>query len=126
MGVDGDAACGARFISQGWTSLIFSTNGAGNGFGDDQFFVQHTSSPVNQAYAMGGAVSTGVTFGAGGSDTNIDVQIAPKGTGVTKSLGPLRLPSLADSSAPNDSWYYSTTASKAVYKDSGGSVHALY
>jgi len=31
-----------------------------------------------------------------------------------------------DSSAPNNSIYYSTTQSKLVYKDSGGSVHTLY
>lgn len=35
-------------------------------------------------------------------------------------------PSMADSSAPNNSIYYSTTASKLVYKDSGGTVNNLY
>jgi hypothetical protein len=35
-------------------------------------------------------------------------------------------PSLADSSAANNSMYYSTTGSKLSYKDSGGSVHPLY
>lgn len=35
-------------------------------------------------------------------------------------------PSMADSSAPNNSVYYSTTASKLVYKDSGGTVNNLY
>lgn len=34
--------------------------------------------------------------------------------------------SSADSSAPNNSIYYSTTQSKLVYKDSGGSVNNLY
>lgn len=34
--------------------------------------------------------------------------------------------SSADASAPNNSIYYSTDASKLVYKDSGGSVNALY
>jgi len=34
--------------------------------------------------------------------------------------------SLADASAPNNSIYYSTTASKLVYKDSGGTVNNLY
>ena len=33
---------------------------------------------------------------------------------------------LADASAANDSIYYSTTASKLVYKDSGGTVNNLY
>ncbi len=35
-------------------------------------------------------------------------------------------PHLADSIANNDSMYYSTTASKMVYKDSAGAVHNLY
>lgn len=34
--------------------------------------------------------------------------------------------SLADASAPNNSVYYSTTQSKLVYKDSGGTVNNLY
>lgn len=34
--------------------------------------------------------------------------------------------SMADGSANNNSIYYSTTASKLVYKDSGGTVNALY
>ncbi len=32
----------------------------------------------------------------------------------------------ADAGAPNDSLYYSTDAAKLVYKDGGGTVHALY
>jgi hypothetical protein len=40
--------------------------------------------------------------------------------------GSLKPVSLADSAATNDSIYYSTTASKLVYKDSGGTVNALY
>lgn len=35
-------------------------------------------------------------------------------------------PVMANSKAPNNSVYYSTDASKLVYKDIGGSVHALY
>lgn len=34
--------------------------------------------------------------------------------------------SSADADAPNNSIYYSTTASKLVYKTSGGVVNALY
>jgi hypothetical protein len=33
---------------------------------------------------------------------------------------------LADADAANNSIYYSSTASKLVYKDSGGTVRALY
>jgi hypothetical protein len=34
--------------------------------------------------------------------------------------------SLADADAPNSTLYYSTTASKLVYKDSGGTVRQLW
>lgn len=34
--------------------------------------------------------------------------------------------SMADASAPNNSVYFSTTANKLVYKDSGGTVNQLY
>lgn len=34
--------------------------------------------------------------------------------------------SSTDADAPNSSIYYSTTGSKLSFKDSGGTVHALY
>lgn len=40
--------------------------------------------------------------------------------------GTIRLSELDDGVAPNSSLYYSTTASKAVWKDSGGTVNNLY
>ena len=43
-----------------------------------------------------------------------------------RSNGAIKPASLADASAANDSIYYSTTAGKLVYKDSGGVVNALY
>lgn len=45
--------------------------------------------------------------------------------GVTKNGG-IKLASMADGDAENSTLYYSTTASKAVYKDSGGTVNNLY
>lgn len=40
--------------------------------------------------------------------------------------GGMKPASMADSTATNDTVYYSTTASKLVYKDSGGTVNNLY
>jgi hypothetical protein len=40
--------------------------------------------------------------------------------------GTIKPAQLGDASAPNDSIYYSTTASKLVYKDPGGTVRNLY
>lgn len=42
------------------------------------------------------------------------------------SASGLRLPSLTDAAAGNDTWYYSTTQSKACYKNSAGTVNVLY
>jgi len=43
-----------------------------------------------------------------------------------KAGGGLQPASMADGSAPNSTLYYSTTASKLVFKDAGGVVNALY
>ena len=42
------------------------------------------------------------------------------------STGAFSPPSLADADAANNTIYYSTTASKLVYKDPGGTVNELY
>lgn len=50
-----------------------------------------------------------------------------RGTGFNiRGNGTMQPVSLADGGAQNDSIYYSTTQSALVYKDSVGSVHALY
>jgi len=90
---------------------------------------------------------TGGTYGAAGKFTCASANVAgiqviahasqtsnlqewqnSSGTAVSyiRPDGSLKPASLADSSAVNDSIYYSTTASKLVYKDSGGTVNALY
>ena len=38
----------------------------------------------------------------------------------------LNIASLADTDASNSSLYFSTTSSKLVWKDAGGTVHNLY
>lgn len=40
--------------------------------------------------------------------------------------GSLEMPSIADAKAVNNSLYFSTTQSKLVYKDAGGTVNDLY
>lgn len=42
------------------------------------------------------------------------------------TTGAFKPPSMADSAAEVNTVYYSTTASKLVYKDSGGTVRNLY
>lgn len=42
------------------------------------------------------------------------------------NITPWQPPALPDASAPKNSVYFSTTGGKLSYKDSSGSVHALY
>jgi len=46
--------------------------------------------------------------------------------GIIRADGSVRPVTLADADAENNSIYYSSTASKLVYKDSGGVVNNLY
>ncbi len=47
----------------------------------EQFRVAHTGSAGNYAQATGAALGSGPTFSAQGGDANIDLNLAPKGTG---------------------------------------------
>lgn len=47
-------------------------------------------------------------------------------TSVLRDDGTIEPITLQDSSAPNNSIYYSSDQSKLVYKDSGGTVNDLY
>ena len=55
------------------------------------------------------------------------VTVANEYSNITVSFDNLLRPATyADSAAPNNSVYYSSTAGKLVYKDSGGTVNNLY
>lgn len=45
---------------------------------------------------------------------------------LAKDVAGWQPPNFADADATENTVYYSTTASKLVYKDSGGTVHNLY
>jgi hypothetical protein len=53
-----------------------------NGYSQAQFNVPHTASAVNFAQATGAATGSGPVFSVAGSDTNIDLNLTTKGTGV--------------------------------------------
>lgn len=57
--------------------------------------------------------------------TNNTARLAIEDTTITASVS-ITPASLADAAAPNGTLYYSTTASKLVFKDSGGTVNNLY
>ncbi|MBL27904.1 MAG: hypothetical protein CMM50_10205 [Rhodospirillaceae bacterium] len=59
-----------------------------NGFsGSEQFRVEHAWSAVNYAMAKGGATGSGTSFCAAGVDTNIDLLLTPKGSGLVRFGG---------------------------------------
>jgi hypothetical protein len=96
--------------------LAYFTKGAGyhffyNGAGSPQFAINPTPSAVNYLQVTGGATGTSVSFSAQGSDTNINIALTPKGTGVL-SFGT----------------YTAGTVAQAGYitiKDAGGTTRRL-
>jgi hypothetical protein len=72
-----DANINALYLTKGTGTHYIGSNS--NGY---QFTIATTASAVNQLQATGGATGSGVTLSAQGSDTNIDLALTPKGTGV--------------------------------------------
>jgi hypothetical protein len=73
-----DANVGIFHASKGTGSHAFYSNS----FGALQFNVSHTASTVNWINATGSPTANAVTLSAQGSDTNIDLALSSKGTGV--------------------------------------------
>ena len=67
------------YSSKGNREHAFYTDG--NSF-IKQFQIAHTASAVNYLQVTGGATGNAITLSAQGSDTNIDIALTPKGTGV--------------------------------------------
>jgi hypothetical protein len=61
-----------------------------------------------------------------GPNNSNKIRVSSSGLDLSISNLPIRPASLADSSAPANSIYYSTTQSKLVYKDGSSVVHNLY
>jgi hypothetical protein len=74
-------------------NLALQATGGGSVYlktGDDtstQFVAAFTASAVNFLQAAGSVTGSGVTLSAQGSDTNIDINLVPKGTGTTIYTG---------------------------------------
>ena len=83
--------------------LLLKTKGTGTfnfytSLGTLQFLVGHTASAVNYLQVTGATTTNDPTISAVGTDTNIDVQIVPKGTGGLRFAGPLLPNNLAGTS----------------------------
>jgi hypothetical protein len=66
--------------TKGTGSYLFATNNVTS----TQFSVAHTASAVNYLTATGGATGNSAKLNASGSDTNIDLALTPKGTGLLR------------------------------------------
>jgi hypothetical protein len=64
------------------TSHDFMTGSGSFGSGNLQVQIPHVASAVNYAQISGAVTGSGVSFSAAGSDTDIDINFIPKGSGV--------------------------------------------
>jgi hypothetical protein len=74
-----DANVNMNYLAKGNAAHIFATSGY-----TPQFVVAHTASAVNYLEATGNVTGSSPYISAKGSDTNIDLALVPKGTGVVK------------------------------------------
>jgi hypothetical protein len=85
IGAEGSATnIAIQYTTKGSSSHVFATTVAGT----QQFVVAHTASAVNYVQVTGGPVGTGVTVSAQGSDSNVSMTVATKGTGSTTLFTP--------------------------------------
>jgi hypothetical protein len=91
--VTGSSAAFPNLTAQGSSTdiaIVYGAKGAGghnfttNGTSTNQFGIGHTASAVNYLQVNGAATGNAATMLAVGSDTNIDIALTPKGTGVLR------------------------------------------
>lgn len=76
-----DTNTGLYFQAKGTASIRFSTAGANS---NEQFRINNTASAVNIMQVTGAAAGSAPTFSVTGTDTNIDLALTPKGTGLVR------------------------------------------
>lgn len=70
--------------SKGAGSVFFATNTNNNSTANNQVAVTHTASAVNYVQVTGAATGNSPAISAQGSDTNIQIQLQAKGTGLVR------------------------------------------
>lgn len=78
---------GGNFDMNGFNLDFDDNTGIRDDSGNEQLTFQKTASAVNQFDITNAATGGGPTLSATGDDTNIDINLAPKGTGVVKAGG---------------------------------------
>jgi hypothetical protein len=77
-----DANIDLGYITKGTGSHFFTTGGGVSVI--TQLLVSHTASAVNRVQVTGSATGNAATISTSGSDTNIDLALTPKGTGLLR------------------------------------------
>ncbi len=118
----GSAAC----VNYGWYADV------ANGSANWSFYAaagDWAAAADNQKFFFGAGQDASIYYDS--SDLIINSDDVGTGACIINGMsvradGTILLVSMADASAPNSSLYYSTTASRPVWKDSGGVVNNLY
>jgi len=79
-----DTNVGLIFTTKGTARHAYRTEGVS---GPVQFTISDTASAVNNLQATGAIATAGPVLAAIGSDTNIDINLTPKGTGIVRVAG---------------------------------------
>ena len=131
-GVSGDVQYNASGVMAGSSRVTVTPSGisinGGSGFGGAYALDIHQSTDYS---ALGLAINGQICLGNGGFTDPVPGVVADLKMGGPTSLsiaigGGLKIGHMADSQAPNDCDYFSTTANKRAYKDSSGTVNYLY
>jgi hypothetical protein len=125
----------ASFIVNGGASGAIDISASGEGpnsmftaiwFGGD-IVCGGAPTIMERVVSMGGAVTgSAISYHPSNEVTNNSNVAGATVMDALNTLAASQPPSLADVDAADNTLYYSTTASKLVYKDSGGAVNALY
>jgi hypothetical protein len=75
-----DSSVGAIYTTKGAASHQFRTNSTAQ----TQMFITHTANAVNRITVTGAVAGSGPVYGVDGTDTNIDLNLNPKGTGLVR------------------------------------------
>jgi len=136
--VGNDASVGTNFTTKGSAGHVFSTNS----FGSVALVLTHTASAVNYVNITGAATGGRPAISAQGSDTNIDLSFAAKGTGnqifssgggtlltLLNTANAVNYPQIypaATGAGPAITWTGSDAAVVGVYNTKGAGAHLFY
>jgi len=90
---DATPQLGGDLDANGHAIAFDDATGLTDDSGNEQIVFHKTASAVNQLGVTNAATGTGPQLSAEGTDANVDLRLAPKGTGVVRSLGQMAVSS---------------------------------